>query len=75
MGPGVIVAGVAARRLRTHAHLLAKEFCLMHAEVLAASRGFSVAQIALSRLLPTALLQDLQNHPASEREDCIQMLE
>ena len=47
----------------------------MHAEVLAASRGFSVAQIALSRLLPTALLQDLQNHPASEREDCIQMLE
>ena len=77
MGPGVIVAGVAAGRLRTHAHLLVKEFCLMHAEVVAASRGFSTAQIALSMLLPTALLcttllKDLQNHPASEMEDlCI----
>ena len=72
MGPRVVIAGVAAGRLRTHAHLLVKEFCLMRAEVLAAARGFGVAQIALCLLLPTALLcttllKDLQNHPASER--------
>ena len=80
MGPGIIIAGVAAGCLRTHAHLLVKEFCLMRAKVLAASHGFSMAQIALTLLLPTALLcttllKELQNHPASEKEDWVQMLE
>jgi len=74
VGPGVVVAGVTAGRLRTHTHLLVEEPGLVCAETLAARCCcFSVRQTGLPLVLPatllsTALLQDLQEHPAPGHE-------
>lgn len=68
MGPGVVVAWVAAGGVAAHLHLLAERPGQMVAELLA---GLHVGRLGLALLLPGvpahcgALTQDLLQHPAS----------